>query len=259
MAVRVIPLGSGSRGNATLVEFGETRLLVDAGFSARDLTRRLAASGVEPRSIRFILLSHEHWDHTRGVERFSNLNRIPVACNRATLDAMNLSRIHLAGWRALETGEVYDLGEVRVDPFPIPHDAADPVGFVLEGEGVRVGIATDLGHATTLVKQRLLGCNILLLESNHDEAMLRDGPYPWHLKQRVGGRLGHLSNREAGEVLQTVAGEECRAVILAHLSEKNNKVTLARVAASRALASAGRSRVEMRVTPQAAPAPPVVL
>jgi phosphoribosyl 1,2-cyclic phosphodiesterase len=146
-----------------------------------------------------------------------------------------------------------------VEPFPIPHDAARPVGFVLHGEGLRVGIATDLGHATTLVTERLRGCHVLMLEFNHDDRMLREGPYPWHLKQRVSSRLGHLSNREAAALLAETADDACGAVVLAHLSKKNNTPALARETASTALADRGCRRIEMRVASAKSPTPAVCL
>lgn len=259
MAVRVVPLGSGSSGNATLIEFGSERWLVDAGLSARDLATRLEAVGAAPSSLAGVLLTHEHHDHARGIERFSVRHRVPVFCVPATLAALNLSPIHLAAWHSVETGAVHDLGAVRLTAFPIPHDAADPVGFVLEGGGVRVGIVTDLGHVTALVVERLRGCHVLMVEANHDDRMLQSGAYPWHLKQRVGGRLGHLSNEEAAALLARAADDDCRAVVLAHLSENNNTAALARAAAANALASAGRKRVEMRIAERRRPTPAVTL
>jgi phosphoribosyl 1,2-cyclic phosphodiesterase len=259
VAVRVIPLASGSQGNATLVEMGGVRVLVDAGVSARDLSRRLDAVGIAPESVRFLLLSHEHHDHARGAERFSVRHKVAVCCEPATLEAMNLSPIHLAAWRPLTSARPEDLDGVRVEAFPVPHDAAAPVGFVLEGEGIRVGLVTDIGHATTLVVERLKGCHVLVVESNHDDRMLMSGPYPWALKQRVGGRMGHLSNDEASQLLARVSDDRCRAVVLAHLSEKNNTPALARAAASRALADVGCKRLEMRVAEAKRPTPAVVL
>ncbi len=254
MAVRVVPLGSGSSGNATLVEFGAgSRWLVDAGLSARDLAARLEGVGVAPPGLSGILVTHEHHDHARGLERFSTRHRVPVFSGYRTLEALNLSPRHLAAWHPLETGAIHDLGDVAVSPFPVPHDAEDPVGFVLESRGVRVGVTTDLGHVTALVVERLRGCHVLVVEANHDGGMLERGPYPWPLKQRVGGRLGHLSNDEAAGLLARAADDACRAVILAHLSENNNTAALARRAASTALADAGRRRVEMRVAERRRP------
>ena len=257
--MRLVPLASGSKGNAALLEFGSTRLLLDAGLSAKRLAVRLGEVGVAPRDISAVLLSHEHEDHTRGAELFSRRHGAPVACCWQTLEAMDRSPAHFTEWMSFNPGETFDVGDVKVLPFPVPHDAAKPVGFVIEGEGIRVGMVTDLGHATTLVLERLRGCEVLMIESNHDDQMLIDGPYPWHLKQRVSGRLGHLSNREAAEMLRHTAAENCRAVVLTHLSEKNNTPTLARQAAAGVLASNGNGRVEMRVASQTKPTPPVCL
>lgn len=257
--MRLVPLGSGSRGNATLVEIGRTRLLVDAGHSARRLAQQLEALDVAPASIDAILLSHEHDDHARGAERFSRKYGVPLICATETLEAMDRSRVHFAAWHPLDVAGVTDLGDVGIEPFAVPHDAARPVGFVLHGEGLRVGIATDLGHATTLVVERLRGCHVLMLESNHDDRMLREGPYPWHLKQRVSGRLGHLSNREAAALLSATVDADCRSVVLAHLSEKNNTRDLARRSACVALAAARRGEVEVRIAAAEGPTPAVCL
>jgi phosphoribosyl 1,2-cyclic phosphodiesterase len=257
--MRLIPLASGSRGNATLVELGETRLLLDAGVSARQLTNRLQAVDVDPRSVRCMLVSHEHQDHARGAERFSKLHGVPLACTARTLDALDVSPVHVAEWWALPEDGCVEIGSIRVESFPVPHDAAQPVGFVLHGEGLRVGYALDLGHTTTLVRERLRGCEVLMVESNHDEALLRDGPYPWHLKQRVGGRMGHLSNDETAELLGQIVGPDCRAVVLAHLSEKNNTHALARRSAGRALQEAGGRRTEMRIAAARSVTPPVLI
>ena len=255
--VRVVPLGSGSSGNATLVEFGARRLLVDAGLSARELAARLEGVGVAPRQLTAILLSHEHHDHARGLERFAVKHGVPVFTAPETLAALNLSPRHLGAWHPFEPGVAFDAYGVKVDPFTVPHDAVNPVGFVLEAEGVRVGIVTDLGHATTLVVERLRGCHVLIVEANHDDGMLVRGPYPWALKQRIGGRLGHLSNEEAATLLAATAGDDCQAVILAHLSESNNTVALARQAVASSLAAAGRTRYAMRVAESRAPTPAV--
>lgn len=259
MALRFVPLGSGSRGNATLVELGSRRLLIDAGLSARALSQRLEGLGVAPGQIEAVFLTHEHGDHARGVERFSRQAGVPVVCHPATLDALDLSPSHLASWMPIPDDGRVDLGSVQVEAFPVPHDAAQPLGFVFHGEGMRVGVVTDIGHATTLVLERLRGCHLLMIESNHDDALLRDGRYPWHLKQRVGGRMGHLSNDEAAAILRHVVVDDCRAVVLAHLSEENNRPDLARRTAALALAEAGCARVQMRVASSRHPTPPLVL
>ncbi|HXV74933.1 MAG TPA: MBL fold metallo-hydrolase [Candidatus Polarisedimenticolaceae bacterium] len=259
MGVRVVPLGSGSRGNSTLVEADGSRVLVDAGLSGRTLVQRLDGIGIAPQRLTAIVLSHEHSDHAMGAERLSKRFGVPLVCSRATLDALDRSHRHFADWVELRDGEELDLDGVSLTHFPIPHDAAKPVGFVLRAGGVRIGIATDLGHATTLVVERLRGCEVLMIESNHDERMLRDGPYPWQLKQRVASRMGHLSNGDAARLVRAVAGPDCRALVLAHLSEKNNTPELARAAATRALAEAGANRVTMRVASSRRPTPPLEL
>ena len=255
--VRVVPLGSGSSGNATLIAFGARRILVDAGLSARELALRLTGVGVDPAALTAILLSHEHHDHARGLERFAVKHRVPVFTAPETLGALNVSPRHFPAWHPFEPGVSFEAYGVKVDPFSVPHDAANPVGFVLEADGVRVGIATDLGHATTLVLERLRGCHVLIVEANHDDDMLVRGPYPWALKQRIGGRLGHLSNEESATLIAAAADADCQAVILAHLSENNNTVALARKAVSSALAAVGRTRYAMRVAEGRAPTPAV--
>jgi len=257
--VRFVPLASGSRGNATLVEFEQTRLLIDAGLPAKELVARLAASGIEPESIAAILLSHEHQDHVRGAQRFSKRFRVPVAASWATLEGMDRAPGAFAGWIDLPVGRVVAIGEASVVSFSVPHDAASPVGFVLEGAGVRVGIATDLGHATPEIVDRLAGCEVLMIESNHDSLLLRDGPYPWRLKDRVSGKLGHLSNSEAAALIKHTVDQRCRTIVLAHLSEQNNTPELARASALRALRACGCERVDLKVARFDRPLAPVSL
>jgi len=257
MAARLVPLGSGSQGNATLAEFGSTRILIDAGLAAKTLGRRLESLGVPPESLSAVLLSHEHHDHAQGAELFSRRYGVPVFSSIETLEALDRSPVHFSGWYPLEHAGITEIGAVRVDAFPVPHDAARPVGFVLESGGVRAGIVTDLGHATTLVVERLRGCHVLMVESNHDDAMLVNGPYPWQVKQRVSSRFGHLSNAETGQLLERVVDETCQAVVLAHLSEHNNTPELALAATRRALRRAGRVSVAIHVAERLSPSAPV--
>jgi len=245
--VRFVSLASGSRGNATLVEFGGTRLLIDAGLAPKELVARLAASGVEPESVAALLLSHEHQDHVRGAQQFSKRFHVPVAASWATLEGMDRSPQAFDAWIDLPLGRPVAIGEASVISFPVPHDAAAPVGFVLEGDGVRVGVATDLGHATPQIVERLAGCDLLMIESNHDPLLLRDGPYPWRLKDRVSGKFGHLSNSEAAALIKHTVDERCRCIVLAHLSEKNNTPELARTSALRALNARGCGQVEVKI------------
>jgi phosphoribosyl 1,2-cyclic phosphodiesterase len=180
-----------------------------------------------------------------------------VACAIETLEAMDRSPDDLAEWVPLVKSTCLNLRDVEVEPFPVPHDAASPFGFVLRGEGLKVGIATDLGHATTLVRQRLAGCHVLMIESNHDEELLLNGPYPWFLKQRVAGRTGHLSNGDTASLLGQVVDESCQAIVLAHLSEKNNRPGLARRSAAGALTGHRHGRISMRVASAKRPTPAV--
>jgi phosphoribosyl 1,2-cyclic phosphodiesterase len=245
--VRLVCLASGSQGNAAYVEINSTRLLVDAGLTAKELEARLRACSIEPSGIDAILLSHEHHDHVRGAQRFSRRFNVPVMAPWATLQAMDRSPQSFAGWIDLPVGRDVTLGALTVSSFPVPHDAACPLGFVIAGNGARLGLATDVGHATPEMVERLRGCDVLMLESNHDALLLRDGPYPWRLKERVGGKFGHLSNAEAAALIKHTVDERCSCVVLAHISEKNNTPELARTSAQRALRASGCDGVELRV------------
>ncbi len=217
-------LASGSSGNCCYLETSAGALLVDAGLSARETLRRLKELGRDPARVEAILVTHEHIDHARGVRVLARQLGVPVRGTAGTLDALPEE---VPGARELPSGESERMGGFTVSPFSLPHDAADPVGFVLEAGGVRVGVATDLGCVTGLARERLAGCGALVLESNHDERMLMEGPYPWHLKQRIRSRRGHLSNGDAAEMLAGLWHRRLRAVVLAHLSETNNLPRLA--------------------------------
>jgi phosphoribosyl 1,2-cyclic phosphodiesterase len=303
--VRFTVLASGSRGNATVVSGGCTRVLVDAGLSCRELFRRMKLAGEDPQTLDAIVITHEHQDHVNGLAVTARKLGIPVYFTEPTHRAWMRwisprKQITYAQWVELcrkqkaesqmeasaeelapgepeslpvaetagprpgaetaaqnvetecaaptkedptflpaveyfEAGRQFEIGDIQVSPFTIPHDAADPVGFVFRAEGVRMGFATDLGYIPPNVKAQLAGLHLLLLESNHDLEMLRDGPYPWSVKQRVLSRVGHLSNEAAADYLENSYDGEAAYVILAHLSENNNLPELARVAAERAL------------------------
>lgn len=258
--MRVIVLGSGSRGNAVLVESGSTRLLIDAGFSARDLERRLATVEVEPASISALLVTHDHTDHTRGMGVFARRWDTPLYLTSPTRAACarlldGTERLHL--YRA---GEAVRIGGIRVDPFLTVHDAVDPVAVAVTEEvtGEKLGIATDLGRATTSVRHALHGCDLLLLEANHDEILLRDGPYPWSVKARIGGSHGHLSNRAAAEMAVSLHHPGLLGIVLAHLSEISNDPHLAHDVVGAALARL-HLRCDLRVAGQHAPMEPIDL
>ena len=253
--MRFVPLASGSQGNATLVEFDDCRLLVDAGLTAKELAKRLRSVQCEPESIDYLLLSHEHADHVRGAQRFSTQFEVPIVAPWKTVMAMDRSPQAFAGWVELDVHGTVTLGTATVHAFPVPHDAASPVGFVIEAGGRRIGIATDVGHPTLDVVDALSGCDLLMLEANHDPLLLKDGPYPWRLKERVSGQLGHLSNAEAAGVLKNSVDGRCQAVVLAHLSQQNNTPELARTSAQRALRACGYESVAIKVARYHQPLP----
>jgi phosphoribosyl 1,2-cyclic phosphodiesterase len=237
-------LGSGSGGNAAYVEAEGTRLLLDAGFSCRELEARLTALGVDAGRIDAIFLSHEHGDHARGAARFARRFGTAVAGTRATLRAAGFPD-GASGLLAFESGESVKLGSLRVATAPLCHDAADPVGFRVEAGERRLGFALDLGTATEVVCGLLADCQTVILEANHDPEMLEMGPYPRELKERLRGPRGHLSNREAADLLAAAAGKSTRTLVLAHLSRTNNRPDLAHAAVRAAL---GRRASEIRVT-----------
>jgi len=241
-------LGSGSSGNAAYLESGGTRILLEAGFSCRDLEARLTALGVDPARIDGILLSHEHGDHARGARLFARKFGTPVAASRGTLRAAGF-RAGSPGLLPFESGDMVSLGSLRIATAPIPHDAVDPVAFRIDTPEGRVGFALDLGHAREEVRGLLVGCEVLILESNHDPEMLEQGPYPKELKERLRGPSGHLSNRQAAELLSAVAGPRTRALLLAHLSRTNNRADLALTAALSAL-DGHSARIQVMVTDQ---------
>jgi phosphoribosyl 1,2-cyclic phosphodiesterase len=223
-------LASGSKGNALLVCSGRTRLLIDAGLSTRELCRRLELAGVPPASLDAVLVTHEHIDHVRGLGLLSRRYNLPVYLHHAVAPALadNQRPGRLVEFAA---GIELDFADLGVRAFPVTHDASAPVGFVINGAAGKLGIATDLGIATRLVAEELRGCRCLVLESNHDEELLRDGPYPWPVKQRVKGNHGHLSNRDSAALLETLCWPGLETVCLAHLSETNNHPHLAEAAA----------------------------
>lgn len=233
--MRIIPLASGSSGNSFLVQRNGYSILVDAGLSAKQIANRLDKVGVDPASLHAILISHGHSDHVKGVGVLSRKYKLPLYMNNGTWQEIRnyIGQVHEL--QLFETGRAFQVGSFRVHPFSVPHDSAEPVGFRISVGTERVGIATDLGSITGLVTTLLQDLQVVVLESNHDPEMLRDGPYPWELKQRVKGRLGHLSNTDSGKILQRIMSDELQAIILAHLSTTNNRVALAMKSASACL------------------------
>lgn len=236
--VRICSVASGSRGNSIFVSCGDLSLLIDAGLSGVEIEKRLKASGISPDTLDAIVVTHEHSDHVKGVGVLSRRYNIPVYINKETLAAVpKIGR--LAGLEFFQCGTPFTIDGVRIDPFTTSHDAADPAGLTLSYKSTKIGIATDMGVATGLVRERLKDCSLLYIESNHDPDMLINGPYPWPLKQRIRGRQGHLANEDTAALLQELAGGELAHVILAHLSEKNNTPEKAFQTAEAALAPFG--------------------
>ncbi len=220
-------LGSGSKGNATYIEEEGHGLLIDAGFSGKELMRRLEAIEVAIETIAAIVVTHEHHDHIHGAGILSRRYGIPVYLNQPTADA-GLKRLgNVEHLRLFETGGLFSVGPFMLHPFSVSHDTADPVGFVVEGNSRRLGYCTDTGMVSRLVLHRLSGCHGLILECNHDPQMLEDGPYPLHLQQRVRSREGHLANLDAACFLGELLHSDLQHVVLAHLSETNNSPELA--------------------------------
>jgi phosphoribosyl 1,2-cyclic phosphodiesterase len=242
MGVSVSVLASGSRGNTAVVESSRARILVDAGISCRETFKRLKLAGLEPKSLSAILITHEHSDHVYGLATLAKKLDIPVFMTGATHqtwarslrdDAGQLPK--LAKLEIFSAGRQFQIADITVTPFTIPHDAADPVGFTFRAEGAKIAFATDLGYMPASVRDHLRRCDVLIIESNHDVEMLRVGPYPWSVKQRVMSRVGHLSNDSLAQFFAEDYDGGASHIVLAHLSEQNNHPEVARRVAENAL------------------------
>jgi len=256
--LKVTILGSGSRGNAVLVESGDTRVLVDAGFSGRDLERRLACADVDPTSITALVVTHDHTDHTRGMGVAARRWNLPLYLTELTLGACRGLLDGSEDVRTYRSDEAVEIGGVTVTPFLTVHDAIDPVAVTVteRATGEKLGIATDLGRATSNVRHALAGCDLLMLEANHDPILLRESIYPWSVKARIGGSHGHLSNRAAAELAGELFHDGLCAVVLAHLSENANEPSLAMEVVGEALARR-RFSGSLQVAPQERPLDPI--
>ena len=261
MSVRFTILGSGSSGNCALLEAGDTQLLIDAGFSARQIRERLAGIGRSPERLSGILITHEHSDHIRGLGTLCGRLGIPIYANRLTREAIQKEfKDTPLPFVTFETGGRFSVGSVEVQTFSVPHDAMDPVGFVLETHAGSIGFLTDLGHATKLILERVRPARLLLLEANHDLRLLQeDMKRPWSLKQRILGRHGHLSNDAAAEVAGQLAEGPLEEIHLGHLSRECNRPELALKTVSKRLASIGATRIRVFNTSQDEPSRTVVL
>lgn len=252
--MRMAVLGSGSGGNATLVQCGSTTVLVDAGLSAKQLVLRMEALGVSPEQLDAILLTHEHSDHARGVDVLLRKRSIAVYSNALTREALSYKMKSEIPWRVFRSGQDFDLGELNVHAFKIPHDAAEPVGFVLNGRGTRLGMVSDVGHVTRLMRESLKGSHAIYVEANYDENLLEmDTRRPWATKQRIASRHGHLSNNQTAALLGEVACEKLSVVMLSHLSSDCNCPDLAARTVSESLSGRGHHRVRVQCAHQHQP------
>lgn len=220
-------LGSGSAGNALLVCAGKTQLLMDCGFGLKDSIARLSSLGVAPGHLTAIVVSHEHGDHVAGVARLARKFDLPVWLTHGTLRSQFNAFAGIAKCHEIDPHQLFSIGDLEIQPYPVPHDAAEPAQFVFCDGARRLGVLTDAGCSTPHIEAMLSGCDALVLECNHDVDMLMQGDYPYSLKQRVGGRLGHLSNQQAAALLSSLDTRRLQHLLAAHLSTKNNTAALA--------------------------------
>ena len=249
-------LASGSSGNSIFVQEGTTRVLVDAGLAGKRIEERLDAVGVSAASIQAIVVSHEHSDHIQGVGVLARRFNLPVWMTEGTFEACKAKVFRgKERVRLFENDEAFSLGDLRFEPYSLSHDAADPVNFMITGREACLGIATDMGIVTHLVRNRLRGADLVILESNYDRNMLMYGPYPWKVKQRISGNRGHLSNGAAAQTLRDLVGAGLKQAVLAHLSDHNNRPELARETCRAELNGIGARDVALSVATPERPTP----
>jgi len=236
--VKFCVLSSGSTANSAFISAGRTRLLIDAGLSRREVLSRLAAIGERAETLDAVLITHEHTDHIGGLAVLARRLDLPVYMTHRTAPAVTWED-YTPKLHTFQAGTRLSIGDFEIDTFTIPHDAADPVGYLLRAEGLKIGVVTDLGYVPDSIKYHLRQTHLLVLESNHDLEMLKVGPYPWWVKQRVMGRHGHLSNEMASDFIRQDMDASTAALILAHLSTHNNHPELARLVAAQALNERG--------------------
>lgn len=220
--MRFASLGSGSKGNATLVQSSDTLLLIDNGFSLKETCKRLASFEINPEDITGILVTHEHGDHVAGVGRLARKYNIPVWLTEGTRKAAEKTLLDISELNIFHNHEVFEIDGIEVQPVTVPHDAREPSQFIFSNGVQRMGILTDVGSITPHIVSQYDQCDALILESNHDDQMLAQSVYPQHLKQRISGRLGHLANQQAADLLAKLNTNKLKHIIAAHLSEQNN-------------------------------------
>ena len=218
--MRFASLGSGSRGNGTLIQSGETTLLIDCGFSAREAEKRANRLNIDLKMLTALLITHEHSDHIGGVKVLASKYQLPIYATPGTAGSLPDSLSKLI--EVINCHRSFTIGDIDIDPFPVPHDAREPCQFVFKNGHHRLGLLTDVGSSTAVIEQQLSGCHALMLEANHDLTMLEQGVYPEHLKKRVGGRWGHLNNQQSAALLEKIDTSQLQHLVAMHVSEKNN-------------------------------------
>ena len=249
--MEVCVLASGSAGNCVAVRGGETTLLIDFGLIRKHALERMAEAGINPEDLKAILFTHDHVDHCKGLGVFIKKFPIPLYANDGTAEAIGRKFPQVTmSWTTFENGQSFQIGDFEVQTFQVPHDAADPVGFLLHQGGKTFFLATDLGFVTTLVKTKLKDCDAAVVESNHDLEMLEQSDRPYSLKSRIWGRAGHLSNADSADFVSRCASGRLHHVMLAHLSHECNTSVLAERTMKEALARVGRNDVKITVLEQ---------
>jgi phosphoribosyl 1,2-cyclic phosphodiesterase len=235
--MRLIVLGSGSSGNVLYIESGATSVLVDVGLSAKETARRMSEAGLDPTKLSAVVITHEHTDHVKGIRVFSSAAQVPVFMSEATRAQCKFpdDGEKILWGETIASSEPFQIGSLNFYPFAIPHDGVDTFAFTVESDRVKVGVVTDLGYITQLVAERLRGSTLVLIESNHDRDMLKVGPYPWSVKQRIASNTGHLSNDETARWIREDFDGRAEYLVLGHLSRHCNHPELARLSALQAL------------------------
>jgi phosphoribosyl 1,2-cyclic phosphodiesterase len=235
--MRFASLGSGSAGNALVVEVKQTRLMLDCGFSVKETTARLARLNLVPQDLAGIVITHEHDDHAGGAFKFAAKHQIPIWLTYGTLKMVTryFPNQHNLQLNVVDSHSAFNVGDIEVQPFPVPHDAREPIQCLFSDGQYKLGVLTDVGRSTPHIEERLSKCDALVLECNHDASMLQSGPYAWSLKKRVGGDLGHLENLDSANLLSKLDNSKLQHIVAAHLSATNNTPQLAKSALHRVL------------------------
>ena len=251
-------IGSGSSGNCSVVRCGPHMVLIDAGFSAKEIRARMTAMALDPDQLNAILLTHEHSDHIQSAHTLSRQLEIPILCTEGTFAAAIQGK-KFFDWVEIVAGRSVAVGPMAIHPISLPHDAADPVGFRIECEGRKLAHITDFGYPSGLVIESLKGCDLIMVEANHDLEMLKEGPYPWPLKQRIASRLGHLSNESFLDMLPEILHDGLRHMVIGHMSQTNNDPRLLTVQIKRKLRQLGLDRLPFTIASQAKPLEPLLV